>query len=56
VQPGNQEELGQAVLSVLDNDDLAARLRAAARRRAATLPGEDDAVTAALAAYTHQHD
>jgi glycosyltransferase involved in cell wall biosynthesis len=51
VEPGNAERLGQAVLSVMDDDALAGRLRAAARRRAAALPGSDDAVTAALAAY-----
>jgi glycosyltransferase involved in cell wall biosynthesis len=51
VEPGNAERLGQAVLSVMDDDALAGRLRAAARRRAATLPADDDAVTAALAAY-----
>lgn len=51
VEPGSQRELGQAVLSVLNDDGLAARLRAAARRRAATLPTPDDAVTAVLAAY-----
>ena len=52
VGPGNAEQLGEAVISVLENDDLAARLRAAARRRAAALPAEDDAVTAVLAAYS----
>jgi glycosyltransferase involved in cell wall biosynthesis len=52
VGPGNAEQLGEAVVSVLENDDLAARLRAAARRRAAALPAEDDAVTAVLAAYS----
>lgn len=51
VEPGSQRELGQAVLSVLNDDALAARLRAAARRRAATLPTPDDAMTAVLAAY-----
>ena len=51
VEPGNAERLGQAVLSVMDDDALAGRLRAAARRRAAALPAGDDAVTAALAAY-----
>jgi len=52
VGPGNAERLGEAVISVLENDDLAARLRAAARRRASALPAEDDAVTAVLAAYS----
>jgi glycosyltransferase involved in cell wall biosynthesis len=52
VGPDNAERLGEAVISVLENDDLAARLRAAARRRAAALPAEDDAVTAVLAAYS----
>ena len=51
VRPGNRRELGESVLSVLDDDDLAVRLRAAARRRAARLPTEDDAVTAVLDAY-----
>jgi glycosyltransferase involved in cell wall biosynthesis len=52
VGPGNAEQLGEAVISVLENDDLAARLRAGARRRAAALPAEDDAVTAVLTAYS----
>ncbi|HEX6454406.1 MAG TPA: glycosyltransferase family 4 protein [Trebonia sp.] len=52
VGPGDAEQLGETVMSVLENDDLAARLRAAARRRAAALPAEDDAVAAVLAAYS----
>jgi hypothetical protein len=36
---------------VLDDPSLAAGLRAAATRRAATLPTSGDAVTAALASY-----
>jgi hypothetical protein len=36
---------------VLTDPALAGRLRAAARSRAGTLPTEDGAVTAALAAY-----
>jgi glycosyltransferase involved in cell wall biosynthesis len=52
VGPGNAEQLGEAVVSVLENDALSARLRAAARRRASVLPAEDDAVTAVLAAYS----
>jgi glycosyltransferase involved in cell wall biosynthesis len=51
IQPGSQEELGQSVLSVLNNQDLAGRLREAARRRAAALPTAADAVTSVLAAY-----
>ena len=51
VRAGSQAELGQAVLSVLDDDGLAGRLRAAARRRSASLPAPGDAVTAVLAAY-----
>lgn len=51
VEPGNAERLGREVLSVLDDDVLAARLREAARGRAARLPSRDDAVTAVLAAY-----
>jgi glycosyltransferase involved in cell wall biosynthesis len=51
VEPGDAERLGRAVLSVLDDDALAARLRAAARERAKTLPTEDEAVAAVLAAY-----
>jgi glycosyltransferase involved in cell wall biosynthesis len=51
VEPGDTKELGQAVLSVLDDHDRATRLRSAARRRATALPAADDAVTHALAAY-----
>lgn len=43
--------LGAAVLSVLDDPELAARLSAAALARAARLPSEADAVAAALAVY-----
>jgi hypothetical protein len=39
------------VRSVLTDQALAARLRAAALRRAVGLPSEDDAVDAALASY-----
>ena len=51
VPPGNARALGTAVRAVLTDPLLAARLRAATRARAAALPGDDDAVTAALAAY-----
>jgi glycosyltransferase involved in cell wall biosynthesis len=43
--------LGAAVRSVLEDHDLADRLRAAAARRAAGLPAADDATDAVLAAY-----
>lgn len=51
VEPGHPAALSDAVRAVLTNPALAARLRAAARERAAALPGEDDAVAAALASY-----
>jgi glycosyltransferase involved in cell wall biosynthesis len=51
VPPGDAWALAAAVRSVLTDAPLAARLRAAAARRAATLPAEADAVTAALDAY-----
>jgi glycosyltransferase involved in cell wall biosynthesis len=56
VEPGNAEQLGESVLSVLENSDLAGRLRRAARRRAAALPAEADAVTAVLAAYSRARE
>jgi glycosyltransferase involved in cell wall biosynthesis len=51
VPPGDAPALAAAVRSVLTDPALAARLRAAAVRRAAALPSEADAVTAALSAY-----
>jgi glycosyltransferase involved in cell wall biosynthesis len=51
VPPGDPGPLATAVRSVLTDPALAARLRAAARSRAAALPSQDDAVAAALAAY-----
>jgi glycosyltransferase involved in cell wall biosynthesis len=51
VTPGDWRELAAAVRAVLTDQALAARLRAAARRRAADLPSPDEAITAVLAAY-----
>ena len=51
VPPGDAAALSAAVLSVLDDPDLAARLGEAAVKRAAALPSEDAALDAALAAY-----
>jgi glycosyltransferase involved in cell wall biosynthesis len=51
VPPGDARALAAAVRSVLTDQALAARLRAAALARAAALPQAGDAVTAALAAY-----
>lgn len=51
VPPGDPAALAAAVLSVLDDPGLAARLAAAARARAAMLPTEADAVRAVLALY-----
>jgi glycosyltransferase involved in cell wall biosynthesis len=51
VPPGDAAALADAVLSVLDDPALAARLSAAARARAAALPTQDDAVEAALELY-----
>ena len=51
VPPDDPAGLAAAVRSVLTDPALAARLRAAARRRAAELPTPDDAVSAALACY-----
>ena len=51
VPPGDAAALTGAVLSVLDDPALAANLSAAALSRAAGLPGEEAAVTAALALY-----
>jgi glycosyltransferase involved in cell wall biosynthesis len=52
VPPGDAAALADAVLAVLDDPALAARLGEAARRRAATLPTEQEALDAALASYT----
>jgi glycosyltransferase involved in cell wall biosynthesis len=51
IPPGDPDALAAAVRAVLTGPDLAARLRAAARARAATLPTEAAAIEAALAAY-----
>ena len=51
VPPGDAAALADAVLSVLDDPALAARLGAAARARSAALPTQDDAVEAALDLY-----
>ena len=51
VEAGDTPGLAAAVRAVLADPSLAARLRAAAARRAAALPTEGDAVLAALAAY-----
>ena len=51
VEPGDAPGLAAAVLAVLADSSFAAGLRAAAALRAATLPAEDDAVTAVLASY-----
>jgi glycosyltransferase involved in cell wall biosynthesis len=51
VPADDQVRLAAAVASVLTDQPLAGRLRAAALARAATLPSEADAITAVLAAY-----
>jgi glycosyltransferase involved in cell wall biosynthesis len=51
VPAGDARQLAGAVRSVLTDPALAARLRQAAVARGHALPGEDDAVTAALAEY-----
>jgi glycosyltransferase involved in cell wall biosynthesis len=51
VPPGDPGPLAAAVRSVLDDQDLAGRLGAAARARAAALPSESDAVEAAIGTY-----
>ena len=53
VPPGDAGRLADAVRSVLGDPALASRLRQAAADRAAALPGEDEAITAALAEYRH---
>jgi glycosyltransferase involved in cell wall biosynthesis len=52
VGPGDARTLADAVRAVLTDQSLATRLRAAASRRGATLPTVDDAITAALVAYS----
>ena len=51
VPPGDAGKLADAVRVVLTDPALAARLRQAAANRARALPGQDAAVTAALAEY-----
>jgi glycosyltransferase involved in cell wall biosynthesis len=51
VPPGDAAQLAGAVRAVLTDAELAGRLRKAALNRARTLPGEDDAVTAAISEY-----
>lgn len=51
VPAGDSAALARAIGSVVTDDALAQRLRAAARRRAAELPTAADAVTAAVRAY-----
>jgi glycosyltransferase involved in cell wall biosynthesis len=51
IPPGDAARLADAVRTVLADQALAARLRQAATDRGRALPGEDDAVTAALAEY-----
>jgi glycosyltransferase involved in cell wall biosynthesis len=51
VPPGDAPRLAAAVRAVLTDEVLAARLRKAAAARGHALPGEDDAVAAALAGY-----
>jgi glycosyltransferase involved in cell wall biosynthesis len=51
VPPGEPAALAAAVASVLDDTDLAARLRAAALARAEQLPSEADAIGSAVAVY-----
>jgi glycosyltransferase involved in cell wall biosynthesis len=53
VPPGDARRLADAVRAVLGDPVLAARLRRAAADRAHALPGEDEAVAAALAEYRH---
>jgi glycosyltransferase involved in cell wall biosynthesis len=51
IPPGDPAELAAAVLAVLDDPGLAARLAAAARSRAAALPTPSAAVASALDSY-----
>lgn len=51
IPPENAPALADAVRAVLTDATLAPRLRAAASRRSAALPTQDDAITAAQAGY-----
>jgi glycosyltransferase involved in cell wall biosynthesis len=51
IPPGDPERLAGAVRAVLTDPGLAARLRQAAAAKARDLPGEEEAVAAALAEY-----
>jgi hypothetical protein len=51
VPAGDAGALARAVLSVLDDASLVARLRAAATQRSTALPGAGDAVDSAVALY-----
>jgi len=51
VPAGDAVALAEAVMSVLGDRDLAARLRAAATERSTALPGSGDAVDSAVALY-----
>ncbi|HEY5357450.1 MAG TPA: glycosyltransferase family 4 protein [Streptosporangiaceae bacterium] len=51
VQPADPAQLAAAVLAVLDDRELAARLSASARARARELPGPADAVAGVIAVY-----
>jgi glycosyltransferase involved in cell wall biosynthesis len=51
VPPGDAGALSEAVLSVLDDPELAARLGEAAIKQAESLPSEQDALDAVLAVY-----
>ena len=51
VDPGDPAAFADAVLSVLDDAGLAARLSKAAARRAAALPTESDAIAASVDLY-----
>jgi glycosyltransferase involved in cell wall biosynthesis len=53
VPPGDAARLADAVRAVLTDPALAARLRRAAAARGHALPGQDHAVSAALAEYDH---
>ncbi len=53
VPPGDAPRLSDAVREVLTDQALAHRLRKAALDRARALPGEEDAISAALAEYRH---
>jgi glycosyltransferase involved in cell wall biosynthesis len=53
VPPGDARRLADGVRAVLTDEVLAARLRKAAASRGHALPGEDDAVAAALAEYDY---